>query len=536
MLRRVRQAVQMLFWLLFLFLIVRTVWRYTAESALPVDFLLWFDPLAGFGTMLASRTGVAKYVVPSLGLIVLTVLLGRFFCGWICPLGTTLDISHRVFLRRAKVTRPEIAHIPKLRTLKYYILAAFGVSALLGVQLVWLLDPLAIVTRSFALPLYAYFNFLSDSSFGALYRAPGVREVSEPIYTFLQGQVLALTQPIWRMHLPFFLILVGILSLEVLHRRFWCRNLCPLGALLGVLARFTLLRRVVGEGCTDCGRCSRECRTGAIGEDPRGYLSQECTACMTCREVCPPGAVAFKVAPPFGRSVSALGFDLSRRSFVKATVVGAGAVPLLGLNYGRREVNPWVIRPPGARAEEEFLDKCIRCGECIKVCPTYGLQPTFLEAGLEGIWTPVLVPEVGYCEYVCVACTKVCPTNAIVELTEEVKKRVKIGTADISKSRCIPWSEHENCLVCEEVCPIPTKAIKFNVTEVRMYHGGVKVLKLPIVLKDKCIGCGICENKCPVRPWAAITVTCRAEGRRTHGGLIYAREVGRMERPEQTGR
>jgi len=533
MLRRIRQSVQILVLFLFLYLLVQTTWEYALDAVIPVDFLLRLDPLVGLGTTLASRTVVTKYVVPALGVIILTLLIGRFFCGWICPLGTTLDVFHRLFLRKLKMRVPRVLQNPKWRNLKYYLLAAFGISALLGTQFIWVLDPLAIVTRSYALTLYAYFNWLADSTFNVLYQLPGISAVSEPVYAFLQGRVLALSPPIWRMHLVFFAIFLVIILLEVFYRRFWCRNLCPLGALLGGLARFSLLRRVVSGRCTECGVCQPKCRMGAIEGEGKTYLSQECAQCMSCVYACPEDihAVTFGPQLPFGERVIPAQLDLSRRSFVKSMLLGAVAVPLLRINYGQRNVNGRVIRPPGARVEEEFLDRCIRCGECAKVCPTNGLQMTFLEAGLEAMWTPILVPKVGYCEYVCVACTKVCPTNAIMELTEEEKKKVKIGTAEINKSTCIPWSEYENCLVCEEACPIPTKAIKFNEVWVRLYNGEVRQLKLPVVLKDKCIGCGICENKCPVRPERAIVVTCRAEGRRTHGGLIYASEVSRMERP-----
>ena len=167
----------------------------------------------------------------------------------------------------------------------------------------------------------------------------------------------------------------------------------------------------------------------------------------------------------------------------------------------------------------------------MKVCPTNGLQPTFLEAGVEGIGTPMLVPRVGDCEYVCTSCTKVCPTNAIIELTEEEKKKVKIGMARIDRSRCIPWSEYEDCLVCEEQCPVPTKAIKFEKRDVITFKGDVRRIKFPVVLKDKCIGCGICESKCPMKPKAAILVTAQVPRNKPDGSMIYAEEVSKMEEP-----
>jgi MauM/NapG family ferredoxin protein len=255
---------------------------------------------------------------------------------------------------------------------------------------------------------------------------------------------------------------------------------------------------------------------------------------MSCRDVCPVNAISFGLRQPFFDRPATVGLDLSRRSFVKSAIAGLAAVPLFKINYKRRDVNEAVIRPPGSLPEEEFLDKCIRCGECMKVCPTNGLQPTFLEAGVEGIATPILVPRVGYCEYVCVSCTRVCPTNAIVELTEEEKKKVKIGVARIDTNRCIPYSEYENCLVCEEQCPVSTKtgkAIKFEIRDVITFDGDVRRLKFPVVLKDKCIGCGICESKCPIKPTAAILVTAQVPRWRPDGQIMRAEEVSKMDEP-----
>lgn len=252
---------------------------------------------------------------------------------------------------------------------------------------------------------------------------------------------------------------------------------------------------------------------------------------MTCADVCPVDAISFGMKQPFFDKPATKNLSLSRRSFMKSALAGIAAVPLFKLNYFKRNMNEAVIRPPGAMPEEEFLDKCIRCGECMKVCPTNGLQPALMEAGVEGIATPMLVPEVGYCEYICTACTEVCPTGAIIRLSEEEKKTIKIGTARIDRNRCIPWSEYEECLVCEEQCPVPTKAIKFETREVVTFSGDVRLIKFPVVLKDKCIGCGICENKCPVSPKAAILVTGQIPGKKSHGGIIHAAEESRMEKP-----
>jgi MauM/NapG family ferredoxin protein len=207
--------------------------------------------------------------------------------------------------------------------------------------------------------------------------------------------------------------------------------------------------------------------------------------------------------------------DIGRRKIIGAAVVGvAGAAIMKGnpLEKGKT-YDGGLIRPPGSVAEEDFLDKCIRCGECMKVCPTNAVQPVMFEAGLEGLWTPVVKLEVGYCEYKCNMCTKVCPTEAIGKLTLEEKQKVKIGLAHVDRSRCLPWAYAKACQVCYEQCPLPEKAIKLEDTKVTTAKGTVLMVKQPRVSADLCIGCGICENKCPVKDEAAIRVTSAGETR-----------------------
>lgn len=134
-----------------------------------------------------------------------------------------------------------------------------------------------------------------------------------------------------------------------------------------------------------------------------------------------------------------------------------------GANDGPAVNNPSLIRPPGALPEKEFLQRCIRCGECMKVCATNGLHPATFEAGIEGMWTPILIPELGYCEYNCTLCGQVCPTGAIQELDVETKKKTVIGTAFFDFNRCLPYAFNKDCICCEEHCPTSPKAIWFEV-------------------------------------------------------------------------
>jgi ferredoxin len=170
-----------------------------------------------------------------------------------------------------------------------------------------------------------------------------------------------------------------------------------------------------------------------------------------------------------------------------------------------RRDHPRLIRPPGAQ-ENNLLAKCIRCGECSRACPTSAIQPAIAEAGLEGLWTPVLIPRIGYCDYSCSACGQVCPVQAIPPLSLLEKRQHVIGKAYIDRNRCIPWADEQPCGVCEEMCPVPDKAIELEELEVRDAEGGLLTVQRPHVVRERCIGCGICEYQCPLSGPAAIRV------------------------------
>jgi formate hydrogenlyase subunit 6/NADH:ubiquinone oxidoreductase subunit I len=180
-----------------------------------------------------------------------------------------------------------------------------------------------------------------------------------------------------------------------------------------------------------------------------------------------------------------------------------------------RERAATAVRPPGALREDAFVDRCVRCFACVRVCATSGacLQPSLASAGLEAVLTPVARMRQGYCEYNCNLCGEVCPTGAIHTLALEDKQKRKMGLAFIDRNRCIPWAAGEDCIVCEEHCPVPDKAIIFETKEVSIPGEGAKIAKLPFVVTERCIGCGICETKCPLTGRAAVIVTREGEER-----------------------
>jgi formate hydrogenlyase subunit 6/NADH:ubiquinone oxidoreductase subunit I len=137
----------------------------------------------------------------------------------------------------------------------------------------------------------------------------------------------------------------------------------------------------------------------------------------------------------------------------------------------------------------------------MKVCPTNGLQPLLLSSGLSAMWTPRLVPEIGYCEYNCNLCGKVCPTGAISLLPLRDKQKKKIGVDRINRRVCLPWAKNKECIVCEEHCPLPEKAVKLK----REKIGSETVLR-PYIDEKICTGCGICQTKCPTRPERAVKI------------------------------
>jgi ferredoxin len=162
----------------------------------------------------------------------------------------------------------------------------------------------------------------------------------------------------------------------------------------------------------------------------------------------------------------------------------------------------------------------------MQVCPTTALHPCFLEAGLEGMWTPRLVPKIGYCDYECTRCTQACPTEAIQPLGIQEKQEVRIGLASVDVTRCLPYAYGQTCLVCEEHCPVPDKAIYMVEGEVETHDGAVKTLKQPHVDPHLCIGCGVCENVCPFEDKAAIRVTSANETRNPDNQPILAAPGG----------
>lgn len=508
-----RRTTQGLLLLLFLFLFIQTESKGADELGYPVRLFLDFNPLILVTTLLSAHSVPVAFLF-SIIIIVLTVLLGRVFCGWVCPLGT---LNNMVGSLR-KEQRPVVG--PDWYRIKYFILIFLLVSSLFTLQLVGIMDPISLLIRSFSLSIYPLFNFGTRAVFDSIYAVDpvGITVVTEPVYSGLKHTVLSFNQSFYLQGVFIGFLFLGILGLNLVEKRFWCKYLCPLGAFLGLLSRFSILKRSVSEGCTACGTCATVCQGNAQPDMKEAWRDTECLYCWNCDDICPENAVSFG----FGQKKAAAAMDLGRRRVITSVLSGVIVVPLLRITPHLKlgVPKPTLIRPPGALEEKEFLKRCVKCGECMKVCITNGLQPTFLEAGLEGIWSPMLVPRIGYCEYRCTLCGQVCPTGAIERLELPKKAKTKLGLAMIEKGRCLPWAHARPCIVCEEVCPTPKKAIWFEEATMKDREGRIVKLQRPRVDLELCIGCGICETKCPVMGKPAIYVMNIGESRSKENQLL----------------
>jgi len=523
-----RRTLQALFLIFFLFLVIESrlpqdvyidyTMAFSADQDLrldqPVTFFFQLDPLVGVSSLLSGYRLVKGFLWGA-GILILTILLGRVFCGFICPFGT---IHHAIGnLNPALKGKRMIEANCKSASqkVKYFVLILLLVGAAFGLNAAGLMDPIALLFRSIALAVLPALGAGLRSIFEAM-AASDIKILNLASYgaEVLVSPIFGYSQPAYQTAWLIGLIFLVILFLNRIRPRFWCRTLCPLGALLGIFSRMSILNlEKYAEKCTSCNLCIKHCQGAASPRPDQEWETAECLMCFNCFDVCPEDALAFRFAWRPQRNHKP---DIGKRAMLGGLAAGI-SLPLFARLDGRIEKvsDPRLIRPPGSLPEKDFLEICQRCGLCMKICPTNVINPTLAEAGIAGFWTPRLIMTQGYCEYTCTLCGSVCPTGAIRETTaqEKIERPIRIGSAYLDRGRCLPWSGNAPCIVCQEVCPTSPKAIYLKEDTVMTSGAQSLNVQLPFVDLKRCVGCGICENKCPVRGLPAIRTIAAGESR-----------------------
>jgi ferredoxin-type protein NapF len=491
-LHRYRRWFQLAFFALFIVMLTFTVWPL---GSVYLGAFLVGDPLIALNS---AANGVLKVeMLIALGMLVAPLVLGRTFCGYVCPMGTLIEWASPKTRRVGLSPKAR----DRWRTVPVFVLLLSAGLLLFGSGAYLVLDPLATLTRSATTLLFPFADRMVRLAGDVLYLVPPLRDGVDAVTTALAGRIVYAAPRVYGLALMVLGTLAGILALNLVERRFWCRHLCPLGALLGLVGRLGIRNRVVdAEACIACGACERVCPLDAVRDEFLATDTSRCQLCLECADVCPTSAIGIGMRPR--KSL----YSPSRRTFV----AGAGAGLLAGFftftGLSRRTPHEHLVRPPGARTETALLALCTRCGQCMKVCPTNVLQPSLSKSGPEGYFTPEMDYRVGSCDWACNECGKVCPTGAIEPLTLADKRTAVIGRAYIDETRCIPWTDYKSCLVCQELCPVPDKAIVFTEDDVSTPEGHAVTVKRPHVIAERCIGCGVCEFHCPVPRESAIRV------------------------------
>lgn len=485
-------------------------------------WLGWMAKIQFVPAALALNVGIVAI------LAIITLLFGRVYCSVICPLGVMQDIVSWIHGKTAKKARYRFHYRKALTALRIAFLAVFIILGAAGLMsIAALIEP------------YSTFGRIMSNLFAPIYAS-----VNNLFAYFAEraGSYAFYSTDVWVKSIPTFIaaILIFILLIVLAWKdgRIWCNTVCPVGTFLGFISRYSLFAPTIDTSkCNGCGLCGKSCKASCINTKEHKIDTGRCVACMDCMDNCRQGAIGYRVrrdlksakltgqqsavqninggAQTTGTTTQVNGKieSESRRSFINGVAIAAGTTALAGLaekaavaqemkvDGGITQLLPKTapkrttpIVPAGSQSLRHFSDHCIACQLCVSVCPNNVLRPS-VAAGR--FMQPEMSYEKGYCRPECTKCSEVCPAGAIRKVDFEQKTDIKIGTAHIDYSLCIPSEGKDSCGNCARHCPSHAILLIDN------KHGKFKI---PTVNEEECIGCGACEYLCPARPISAIKV------------------------------
>ena len=457
----------------------------------------WMAKIQFLPAVLALNFGVV------IGLVLLTLLMGRIYCSVICPLGVLQDIFGWL---GKKVKKNRYTYSKPLSILRYVMLGVLVVALVAGFTSIGaLIAPYSAFGRiatTFLAPVYQWGNNLLASW-----------AESANSYAFYSVDIW------WKGGVTFVVALVTLTTLFVLafkNGRTYCNTICPVGIVLGFLSKYSYLKPVIDTTkCNGCGLCARNCKASCIDSKNHAIDYSRCVVCLDCIDKCRQGAIKYVPRSKASQSApSGASADKGRRAFIASTAVVAGAsvakAQKLKMDGGYAVIEDKKIpnretplTPPGSLSARNLAQHCTACQLCISACPNQVLRPS---SDLSNFMQPVTSFERGYCRPECVKCSEVCPTGAIKPITKEEKTAIQIGHAVWIADNCVVNRDNQKCDNCFRHCP--TGAIQM----VAKNPDDKKSPKIPVINTERCIGCGACENLCPSRPFSAIYV----EGHEVH--------------------
>ena len=457
----------------------------------------WMAKIQFLPAVLALNFGVV------IGLVLLTLLMGRIYCSVICPLGVLQDIFG---WWGKKVKKNRYTYSKPLSILRYVMLGVLVVALVAGFTSIGaLIAPYSAFGRiatTFLAPVYQWGNNLLASW-----------AESANSYAFYSVDIW------WKGGVTFVVALVTLTTLFVLafkNGRTYCNTICPVGTVLGFLSKYSYLKPMIDTTkCNGCGLCARNCKASCIDSKNHAIDYSRCVVCLDCIDKCRQGAIKYVPRSKASQSApSGASADKGRRAFIASTAVVAGAsvakAQKLKMDGGYAVIEDKKIpnretplTPPGSLSARNLAQHCTACQLCISACPNQVLRPS---SDLSNFMQPVTSFERGYCRPECVKCSEVCPTGAIKPITKEEKTAIQIGHAVWIADNCVVNRDNQKCDNCFRHCP--TGAIQM----VAKNPDDKKSPKIPVINTERCIGCGACENLCPSRPFSAIYV----EGHEVH--------------------